>query len=83
MLIKEASHVKNLSKGITSPRKQDIAFKVSKKGKCKRVVEESSSEEEDEERNKYDPKEMTLFIRRFSKLMNKQKFFMGDNKDKY
>jgi hypothetical protein len=25
---------------------------------------------------------MTLFIRRFSKMMNKQKFFKGDKKDK-
>jgi hypothetical protein len=76
MLIEEANHVKNLSKGITSSRKQDIAFKASRKGKSKRVVEESSSEkEEDEESNEYDPEEMALFIRRFSKTMNKQKCF--------
>jgi hypothetical protein len=85
MLIKEVNHVKIFSKDITSSRKQDIAFKVSKKGKSKRAVEESSSEEEeydDEESTKYDPEEMALFIRRFSKLMNKQKFFKGDKKDK-
>jgi hypothetical protein len=76
MLIEEANHVKNLSKGITSSRKQDIAFKASRKGKSNRVVEESSSEkEEDEESNEYDPEEMALFIRRFSKTMNKQKCF--------
>jgi hypothetical protein len=40
MLIEEANHVRNLSKGITSSRKQDTAFKTSKKGKSKKVVEE-------------------------------------------
>jgi hypothetical protein len=62
--------VKNLSKGITSSRKQDIAFKANKKGKSKKVVEESSSEEEDNDDDKsteYDSDEMALFIRRFSK----------------
>jgi hypothetical protein len=43
------------------------------KSKSKKDVEESSSEEEvdhsDDESNRYDPEEMTLFIRRFSKLM--------------
>jgi hypothetical protein len=51
MLVEEANHVKNLSKGITSSRKQDIAFKASKKGKVKKVVEESSSEQEDDDDN--------------------------------
>jgi ribosomal protein L17 len=75
MLIEEANHVKNLSKDITSSKKQDIAFKASKKGKSKKVVEESSSEEEDndddDESIKYDPNVMALFIRRFSKMMSK------------
>jgi hypothetical protein len=31
----------------------------------------------------YDPEEMALFIRRFSKMMDKQKFFKGDKKDKF
>jgi tRNA C32,U32 (ribose-2'-O)-methylase TrmJ len=51
------------------------------------VIEESSSEEEeddddDDESTEYDPEEMDLFIRRFFKLMNKQKFFKGGKKDK-
>jgi hypothetical protein len=89
MFVEEATHVKNLSKGITSSRKQDIAFKASKKRKNKKVVEESSSEEEDDdddnddESTGYDPDEMALFIRRFSKMMKKQKFFKWDNKDKF
>jgi hypothetical protein len=41
----------------------------------KKVVEESSSEEDDDESTGYDPEEMDLFIRRFSKMMDKQKFF--------
>jgi hypothetical protein len=78
MLVKEATHVKNLSKGITSSRKQDIAFKASKKSKSKKVIEENSSEEDedsDDESIEYDPNEMALFIRRFSNMMSKQKIF--------
>jgi hypothetical protein len=66
----------------------DIAFKASKKSKSKKVVEESSSEKEedadsDDESTEYDPDEMALFIRRFFKMMTKQKFFKGDKKDKF
>jgi hypothetical protein len=35
MYIEEANHVKNLSKGITTLRKQEIAFKANKKSKNK------------------------------------------------
>jgi hypothetical protein len=35
MYIEEANHVKNLSKGITTSRKQEIALKVDKKSKNK------------------------------------------------
>jgi hypothetical protein len=35
MYIEEANHVKNLSKGITTTRKQEIAFKANKKSKNK------------------------------------------------
>jgi hypothetical protein len=87
MLVEEVQHVMNLSKGIISSRKQDIAFKASKKRKSKKVLEESPSEEEDEdsddESTRYDPEEMALFIRRFSKMMGKQKFFIGDKKEKF
>jgi hypothetical protein len=88
MLVEEAQHVKNLSKGIISSRKHDITFKASKKSKSKKVVEESSSEEEedddsDDESNGYDLIEMALFIRRLSKMMTKHKFFKGNKKDKF
>jgi hypothetical protein len=82
------NHVKNLSKDITSSRRQDIAFKASKNSKSKKVVEESSSEEEEDgdsgdESIEYDSDEMVLFIRRFSKMMGKQQFFKGGKKDKF
>jgi hypothetical protein len=87
MLVEEDQYVKNLSKGIISSKKQDIAFKATKNNKSKKVVEESSIKEEvddsDDERTEYDPEEMTLFIRRFSKLMGKQKLFKGDKKEKF
>jgi hypothetical protein len=61
ILVEEAQHVKNLSKGIISLKKQDIAFKATKKSKSKKIVEESSSEEEvddsDDESTEYDPEE--------------------------
>jgi hypothetical protein len=38
MLVEEANHVKNLSKGITSSWKLDIALKASKKSKKKQIV---------------------------------------------
>jgi predicted nucleotidyltransferase len=37
MLVEEAQHVKNLSKGIISSMKQDIAFKATKKSKSKKL----------------------------------------------
>jgi hypothetical protein len=87
MHVEETQHVKNLSKGIISSKKQDIAFKATKKRKSKKVVEKSSSEEEDDDSNdestEYDPEQMTLFIRRFFKLTSKQKIFKGDKKDKF
>jgi hypothetical protein len=46
MYIKETNHIKNLSKSITTIRKQEIAFKSNKKSKNKQLVVESSSEEE-------------------------------------
>jgi hypothetical protein len=88
ILVEEANHVKNLSKGIISSRKQDIAFKANKKSMSKKVVEESSSEKEvdgdsDDESTEYYPDEMPLFIRRFSKMMSKKTFIKGDKKDKF
>jgi hypothetical protein len=46
MYIEEANHVKNLSRGITTIRKQEIAFKANKKSKNKQLIVESSTEKE-------------------------------------
>jgi hypothetical protein len=81
MYIEEANHIKNLYKGVTRTKKQEISFKASKKSKNKDVVVESSSEEEEEEDNsECDAEEMTLFMRKFKKYMNKKKFSKGDKK---
>jgi hypothetical protein len=45
MYIEEANHVKNLSKDITTTRKQEIAFKANKNSKNNQVIVESLSEE--------------------------------------
>jgi hypothetical protein len=82
MYIEKANHIKNLYKGVTATKKQEIAFKSNKKSKSKKVVVESSSEEEEEEEDssKVDAEEMALFMKKFKKCMNKKKFSKGDKK---
>jgi hypothetical protein len=85
MYIKEANHIKNLYKGVTTTKKQEIALKANKKSKNKQVMVESSSEEEEEEEeeedsSKCDAKEMAPLMRKFKKYMNKKKFSKGDKK---
>jgi NACalpha-BTF3-like transcription factor len=71
MYIEEANHIKNLSKGITSTKKQEIAFKANKKRKNKQVVVESSSEEEEEEEeedsSECDAEDIALFMKKIKK----------------
>jgi hypothetical protein len=69
MYIEEANYVKNLSKGITITRKQDIVFKANNKSKNKQVIVESSSEEEEEEEDssECDAENMTIFMKKFKK----------------
>jgi hypothetical protein len=81
MYIEEANHVKNLSKGITTTRKQEISFKANKKSKNKQVIVESSSEEE-EDSSECDAEDMALFMKKFKKYMKKKKFLKGDKKFK-
>jgi hypothetical protein len=68
MYIEEVNHIKNLYKGITTTKKQDIALKASieetnhiknlykgittTKSKKKQIMIESSSEEEDDDKEK-------------------------------
>jgi hypothetical protein len=78
--IQEVNHVKNLSKGITTTRKQEIAFKANKKRKNKQEVVESSSAEEEEDSSECDYKNMALFMKNFKKYIKKKKFTKGDKK---
>jgi hypothetical protein len=81
MYIKESNHVKNLSKGITTSRKQEIVFKTNKKSKNKQeVVESSSGEEEEEDSSECDDEDMALFMKKFKKYIKKKKFRKGDKK---
>jgi hypothetical protein len=86
MYIEEANYVKNLSKGITTTRKQEIAFKANKKSKNNQVVVERSSEEEGEEEeedsSECDVEDMVLFMNKFKKYIKKKKFSKGDKKFK-
>jgi hypothetical protein len=82
MYIEEANHVKNLSKGITTTWKQEIAFKANKKSKNKQVVVECSSEEEEEDSSECDAEDMALFMKKFKKYMKKRKLSKGYKKFK-
>jgi hypothetical protein len=50
MYIAEANHIKNLYKGVTTIKKQDITLKASNRSKKKQSVIESSSEDEEKEK---------------------------------
>jgi hypothetical protein len=83
MYIEEANHVKNLSKDITTIRKQEIAFNANKKSKNKQEVVESLSEDEEEEEedsSEYDDENMPHFLKKFLKYIKKKKFAKGDKK---
>jgi hypothetical protein len=89
LLLEEARYVKNLSKGIVSTKKDNIALKASKKTKKKPILVESSSEkeqdeddEDEDEEKEYDQEEMNLFIKKFNKYMSKRRPFKGDKKEK-
>jgi hypothetical protein len=86
MYIEEFNHIKNLYKGVSTSKKQDIALKASNKSKKKIMIESPSEEEEedddDEDEKEYDEEEMTLFIKKFNKFISKRKPFKGDRKEK-
>jgi hypothetical protein len=79
--IEEANYIKNLYKGISTSKKQDIALKASNKSKKKKIMIESPSEEEEDEKE-YDEEEMTLFIKKFDKFISKRRSFKRDRKEK-
>jgi hypothetical protein len=75
LLEEEAKYVRDLSKGLVSDKKDNIAFKASKKIKKKQVVVESSSEEDEDSDN--DDEGMTLFIKKYNKFIVKRRANKG------
>jgi hypothetical protein len=71
MNIQEGNNIKNIYKGTSTSKKQDIALKATNKSKKKKAIIESPSEEEDddEDEKEYDEEEMVLFIKKFNKLI--------------
>jgi hypothetical protein len=81
MNIQEANNIKNLYKGVSTIKKQDIALKA-KKSKKKKVSIESPSEEEEDSEREYDEDEMSLFIKKFNKFIRKRRPYKGERKEK-
>jgi hypothetical protein len=87
MNIQEANNIKNLYKGVSSSKKQDIALKATNKNKKKKAIikspsEEEEEEEEDEDEKEYDEDEVALFIKNFNKLIKKRRAYKGDRREK-
>jgi hypothetical protein len=83
MNIQEANNIKNLYKGVSTSKKQDIALKATNKSKKKKAILESPSEkEEDESEKEYDEEEMTLFIKKFNKFIKKRRPYKEDRREK-
>jgi hypothetical protein len=85
MNIQDENNIKNLYKGISTSKKQDIALKANK---CKKKkvwiespIEEEDDEEEDNERE-YDEDEVALFIKKFDKFTKKRRPYKGERKEK-
>jgi hypothetical protein len=86
MNIQEANNIKNLYKGISTSKKQDIVLKANKSKKKKVLIETPSEEEEEEEEEdneqEYDEDEVALFIKKFNKVINRRMSYMGERKEK-
>jgi hypothetical protein len=83
MNIQEANNIKNIYKGVSTSKKQDITLKANM-SKKKKVLIESPSEEEEEGDNErqYDEDEVALFIKKFNKFIKKRRPYKGERKDK-
>jgi hypothetical protein len=87
MNIQEANNIKNLYKGVSTSKKQDIALKANKSKKKKVLIESPSEEEEEEEEEEdsereYDEDVMALFIKKFNKFIKKRRVYKGERKEK-
>jgi hypothetical protein len=74
MNIQEANNIKNLYKGVSTSKKQDIAPKANK-SKKKKVLIEGPSEEEEED-------EVALFIKKFNNFIKKRRPYKRDRREK-
>jgi hypothetical protein len=84
MNIQGANNIKNLYKGISTSKKQDIALKANKSKKKKVLIESPSEEEEEEEEDserEYDEDEMALFIKKFNRFIKKRRLYKGERKE--
>jgi hypothetical protein len=75
MNIQEANNIKNLYKGVSTSKKQDIALKAKKSKKKKVLIESPSGEEEEDSEREYDEDETALFIK-------KRRPYKGERKEK-
>jgi hypothetical protein len=86
MKIQEENNIKNLYKGVSTYKKQDIALKANKSKKKKVWIESPSEEEEEEEEEdnerEYDTDEIALFIKKLNKFINKRRPYKGERKEK-
>jgi hypothetical protein len=86
MNIQQTNNIKNLYKGISSSKKQDIALKGINKNKKKAIIESPSEEEEEEEQDEdekeYDEREVALFIKKFNKFIRKRRPYKGARREK-
>jgi hypothetical protein len=87
MNIQKANNIKNLYKGVSTSKKQDIALKANKSKKKKVLIESPSEEEKEEEEEEdnereYYKDEVTLFIMKFNKFMKKRRSYKGESKEK-
>jgi hypothetical protein len=88
MNIQEANNIKNLYKGISTFKKQDIALKANKSKKKKILIgrpsekEEEEEEEEEDNGREYDEDELALFIKRFNMFLKKRRLYKRERKEK-
>jgi hypothetical protein len=82
MNIQEVNNSKNLWKGVSTSKKQDIALKANKSKKNKVLIEGPSEKEEEDNEREYDEDEVALFIKKFNKFIKKTRPYKGERKEK-
>jgi hypothetical protein len=70
MNIQEANNIKNISNGVSTSKKQDIALKANKSKKMKVLIESPSEKEEEEEEEEKDNDKRKKFDKGYKKDKN-------------